>query len=263
MAGNFSLQWSSFHMGKFALLWLISGLLTLIVPLIIMGGARASLRRQQNNGDDNDNGDNDNNDNNDNNYYNNGCRWYQWWGCNNNNNNNGDDNNNNDNNDNNDERSTPWWWFFASEEQQRDREEEGAASPAVKFAYVWSMLLFLGILFLGVRELQNGGGNVSRLITALVVYANFCFVTMVLLGGLEGGVQTEGREMEEQGFYAQFAVMVFLTNLFCLVYSVVYAVVLHFRAKRHNNNSSNKSDADESDYQFHYPEVRVTSKETV
>ena len=261
MPGNLSMQWRSIHASRLMLAWLITGILTVVVPLIIMGAARGSLRRQQqNNGDGNDDGNNNNNNNNnqDGDGYNR-CRWWQW-GCSNYYNEDGEQQQQDDG----EERSTPWWWFFGSEEERREREEEGRAGPALVFTYVWSLIVFCCILAFGCREIASArhggsGGDVSRVVVALVVYANFAFVTMLLIGGLEGGVQTEGRELEEQGFYAQFAVMMFLSNLFCLIFSVVFAIILTVRARRASSSTAEKIDVDESDYQLHYPEIKVVS----
>jgi len=251
MRPNFSFPPLKIHtMDKLLVPWLVLGLLSFVVPLIVMGGARASLRRQQqyeDGGQDDGQGD-------DQQQYNgnySGCRWWQWH-CSRNNN----YNNNNQNGEQNDERTTPWWWFGATEEQRRDREEQGY-HPALTFTYVWSLLLFCGILYFGYREVRNGS-DLYRVAATLAVYANLCLATMVLVGGLEGGVQTEGRELEEQGFYAQFAVMMFLTNLFCMIFSMAFAVVFYLRARR---SGTTKIDVDETDYRIHQPEVKVVDKE--
>ena len=57
---------------------------------------------------------------------------------------------------------------------------------------------------------------------ALLGFANYCFVTMVLLVGLEGGIETEGRELEEDGFYGQTSVLLFLTCFFGLIQAIVF-----------------------------------------
>lgn len=56
---------------------------------------------------------------------------------------------------------------------------------------------------------------------ALLGFGNYCFVTMVLLIGLEG-IETEGRALEEDGFYGQTAVLLFLTCFFGLIQAIVF-----------------------------------------
>jgi hypothetical protein len=56
-------------------------------------------------------------------------------------NNNGENNNGENNNNNN--NSSPWWFMSTG---NGDRNDEGAA-PALIATYLWSMLVFLGIVF--------------------------------------------------------------------------------------------------------------------
>jgi hypothetical protein len=57
---------------------------------------------------------------------------------------------------------------------------------------------------------------------ALFGFLNYCLVTMILLASLEGGIEVEGRELEEDGWYGQTSVLVFLTCLFGLIQSIVF-----------------------------------------
>lgn len=66
---------------------------------------------------------------------------------------------------------------------------------------------------------------------ALFGFVNYCFVAIVLLVGLEGAIETEGREMEENGFYGQRSVLLFLTCLFALVQSSVFISWINKRLK--------------------------------
>lgn len=212
--------------------WFGGALAATVIPLITFGAARIMLYKRLQN----DNQDDDQN-NNEDQYV--SCKWYQW-GCNNNDDQDQAENENQD-------QTTPWWWFFGSEDQRRRRDEEGRCSPALVLAYCWTLVLFMSILYFGYRELKNMS-DLNRVSAALAVFANTAFVTMILLAGVEGAIETEGRELEERGFYSQFGVMMFLTNLFWLVHAVTFAVLFHRRAYK---NETTQIEVDETDYQIH------------
>lgn len=58
--------------------------------------------------------------------------------------------------------------------------------------------------------------------TALAVFANLCFILMVLLQGMEGVVEAEGPQLEENGFCGQIGVLMFLTYLFWMIFSLAF-----------------------------------------
>jgi len=251
------LSFPPLKMNRFLLTWLVTGVSAWLVPLIIMAGARSSLRRQQNY-EQQQNGDGDQQqDENDGRYYNR-CSWWQWFGCSNNYDENGEQDDGGNGED--EERTTPWWWFGSSEEARREREEMGRPSPALVFTYVWQTLLFASILYFGYRTVHNRS-DLYRVVLALALFANISFIVMILLGGLEGGVQTEERELEEQGFYSQFAVMLFLSNLFFLVFSAVYGIIFFLNARK---DGVTKIDYEENDYKIHseVPEIQITDSGT-
>lgn len=67
--------------------------------------------------------------------------------------------------------------------------------------------------------------NISKLGAfrlALFGFANYCFVAIVLLVGIREAIQTDGREMEEDGFYGQRSVLLMITCLFALIQSCVF-----------------------------------------
>jgi hypothetical protein len=221
----------------FLAIYFVTAFLAWLVPLIIMGAARGQVARQQ---EADGNGDNQENQQ----EYANKCSWWQW-GCNRSYY--GDADQNQDANQDNQETSTPWWWFFASEEDQRRREESQSNNPALVLVYFWMLLLLTALVWFGYRQLSRGS-DLHRVSVALAVFANFSLMTVFLIGGLEGGVQTEGRELEEQGFYSQFGVMMILTNLLYFLFSTAYAVLFMLRAKR---GEVTHIEVDESDYSIH------------
>jgi hypothetical protein len=205
---------------SFLLAWCVSGALAVLIPLITYGTARLTNTNQ----DENDNNNNDNNNNQDGNY---NCSWWQW-SCRRANN--GDDDNNNNNNDNNDqdENSAPWWWLWSEEERNRDEDTNGA----LIFAYVWSLIVFGGIMAFGFSSYRRNA-DMNAVVAALVIFMQFSFISMFFLGGMEGGVQAEGKELEDNGFYGQFPVLMFMTSLFWTIFSLVFAIVLR-RMARHS-----------------------------
>lgn len=54
-----------------------------------------------------------------------------------------------------------------------------------------------------------------------ISFVNYAFIVMVLIGGLDA-VKTEGREIEETGWYGQTSVLLFLTCLFGMIKSIVF-----------------------------------------
>jgi len=200
----------------FILIWNVACIVTFLLPFISFVIGRLTNDGQQQNEND------DNNDNNNNNNYNNPdyydeygnyvgpTHWWQFWKRSNTNN--GQDDNNND------EKTSPWWYIWGEEREGQNPEEEGKG--ALLFVYIWTLVIFAGLAYLG----NTTGMAVSKLEALrwiLIGFANYCFVIIVLLIALEG-VEAEGREIEETGFYGQTAVLLLTTCIFALFQSIVY-----------------------------------------
>jgi hypothetical protein len=134
---------------------------------------------------------------------------------NNNNGNNNDDNNNNNNN----QGGTPWWFFAASGGQ--DRRDANGAPPVLIATYLWSLLVFFGILFYG-YHLMHEGMDLHGIVVALVLFANYSLLSVFLFSGVEGAVETQGRNVEENGFVGQFGVMVRAPCPFVYLYMQIW-----------------------------------------
>ena len=222
-------------LATFSRVWFGSGLCTVLIPLLIFTTSR--LTSYGNNEDQNQ----DNQDQND--QYQNNCRWYQW-GCRQNYNGDGEQRQDEGN-------GAPWWWWSGGEDQRR---EEGP-SPAVVFCYCWSLLLFGTILYGGFQGIKTGRDVV--VIAALFVFANLAFILMILMQGVEGFVDADGPEMEENGFYGQLGVLMYMSYLAWLIFSVVFIFIIRRRASRANVT---KIEIEPSDYQIHpEPEVKRSS----
>lgn len=229
-----------FVISKFSAWWFGTGLLSVLLPLFVFGGARIRLHNQMAQ-EQNQNDNNNDEDGGVQGY--NRCRWWQW-GCN------SvywdEDGEQQQQRQQENEGLVPWWWFFADEETRRRRDESGSNNPSLVFAYVWSLTLFLAILYFGHRELRNGS-DLYRVVACLAVFANMAFLTMFLIGGLEG-VKTQGRELEERGFYSQFPVLLFMTNFCWLLFTATFAMYFTMQARR---TGVTRIDFDQTDYQIH------------
>lgn len=83
----------------------------------------------------------------------------------------------------------------------------------------------------GNNLLAQGSMSLPQLQWALIGFGNTCFLVCVLIAGLDA-IQIEGREIEETGFYGQTAVLVFLTCLFGIVYSILFSCWIRRRIQQ-------------------------------
>jgi len=195
----------------FILVWNVACIVTFLLPFMSFVVGRLTNDGQQQNENNDDNNNYNNPDYYDEyGYYVGPTHWWQFWKR---------SNTNNEQNDNdNDEESTPWWYLWGGEREGRDPEEEGKG--ALLFVYIWTLVIFAGLAYLG----NTTGMAVSKLESLrwiLIGFANYCFVIIVLLIALEG-VEAEGREMEETGFYGQTAVLLLMTCIFAMIQSIAY-----------------------------------------
>jgi len=246
--------------------WNISASVTVLLPLFIMMVARMTGYNEEddnnnNNGDDynNQNYNNNNNNNNNNNHW-----WNSWYSNRSNNYNYNNDNQDEDQQGSND-ATTPWWWFWSGEDREPDKEGSGA----LLFVYVWTLLLFVIMVIYGNiifrRESMTAAastmshnnnnnnnnncyyykGEVETKTTAksttippdsallrgaVIMFANLAFLILVLVTGLGEAIQTEGREVEENGgWYGQFGLCIFGTCLFWMIWSCAVSYSLRQR----------------------------------
>lgn len=116
--------------------------------------------------------------------------------------------------------------------------------------------VFAGVVFYGYRAFVNRQ-DMTGVVAALVMLANMAFLSMMYLGGLEGGVQAEGPEIEDSGFYGQTGVLIFLTCIFYTVFSLVFALIFHRRSAQW---STTQIDVDANEYHYHEPTIKVSDK---
>jgi preprotein translocase subunit SecG len=210
--------------------WYGAGTATVLIPLLVFAVGRLSHSAENNSNTDN----------------NSNCHWYQWIcsvkeqrqasGS-----------------------SVPWWWLGG-----QVSNNNGQPRPVLIFIYIWSLILFGAILYFGSAAITSGQD--AAVIATLCVFANLCFVLMMLVQVAgEGLVATTsyggGANLSQDGFYGQMGVLLYMTYFCWLLFSVVLALVIRRRAARKNVT---KIDIHPSDYQIHSePSVRSLRSEAV
>ena len=87
---------------------------------------------------------------------------------------------NDDENQNDDEQATPWWYLGGN----RDRRDEDKAPAVLIATYLWSLIMFFGILLYG-RYIMRAGADLHGLVVALCLFANFCIISLFMVSGVE------------------------------------------------------------------------------
>lgn len=124
------------------------------------------------------------------------------------------------------ENAAPWWWLGG------ERRPEDRSNPALLFAYLWSIVIYVFILHYGYNAMLDKREHVA--ITALAVFANLCFILMVLLQGMDGVVESEGPQLEENGFYGQIGVLMFLTYSCWMIFSLTFLWMIRRQKSKEN-----------------------------
>lgn len=125
----------------------------------------------------------------------------------------------------------PAWFsgWTVSEEAREQMIEDGETSSALKFTYVWQIIMFAVILAYGYIVIKQ-----NRVVTgvtfALVVFANMCFLGMWMLA--DGSIITDGEFIQQTGFYGQFAVLMFITNAWYVLFGIIFGAL--FAIRGHN-----------------------------
>jgi hypothetical protein len=120
---------------------------------------------------------------------------------------------NNNGQDNSQYRTPNWYQFLGgvNEEENRDeRQMDGvsadAANGPVKFVYVWSIFIFVALLFLGTYTLYKKK-SFGYLAFSLAVVTQYSLLMLLLLP--QGVINTDDRDLEEAvyGWYGQLSVL--------------------------------------------------------
>lgn len=121
----------------------------------------------------------------------------------------------------------PGWYFFfggAVEEDERQREEMGMGQDngSMKFVYVMTMLMFIGMAVFGFRSMYAGKDR-AGVIFALVIFGMFSL--MNLLTTVQGTVETDNRFFEDSvwGWWGQWSVLVAYTDFWIALHCFGFA----------------------------------------
>eukprot|EP00536_Pseudo-nitzschia_multiseries_P012300 jgi/Psemu1/290193/fgenesh1_pg.464_\ len=122
----------------------------------------------------------------------------------------------------------PSWFsgWTVSEETREQMMEDGEVSSALKFTYVWQIIMFVVILAYGFLVIRQNR-VVTGVTVALVLFANMCFLGMWMLA--DGSIITDGEIIQETGFYGQFAVLMFITNACYTIFGIVFGALFCIR----------------------------------
>lgn len=123
----------------------------------------------------------------------------------------------------------PRWFsgFTTTEEEQQEMEANLEQPGSLKFVYVWQLLMFVVIGWYGMLVIRQNR-NPTGLIVALVVWANFSFLSMWLMA--DGGIVTDGEQVKRSGFYGQISVLIFMSNFWYFLHGLAFVVVFWLRA---------------------------------
>jgi len=121
-----------------------------------------------------------------------------------------------------------WYSGFMTTEEEREMMQKNLQQPAsLKFVYVWQILMFAVIGWYGLKVIRENR-NPQGLIVALLVWANFAFLSMWLMA--DGSIVTDGEQVQRTGFYGQMSVLIFMSNFWYFLHGLAYVIVFWVRA---------------------------------
>lgn len=124
----------------------------------------------------------------------------------------------------------PGWYFFfggAIEEDDREREEMGMGqnNGSMKFVYICTIIMFLGLSVFGFRSMYAGKDRMG-VIVALLIFGQFSL--MNLLTTVQGTIETDNRFFEDSiyGWFGQWSVLVAYTDFWLMLHCFIFAGLL-------------------------------------
>jgi len=121
-----------------------------------------------------------------------------------------------------------WYSGFSTTEEEREEMQNNLEQPgSLKFVYVWQIIMFLVIGWYGMRVIRQNR-NPTGLIVALLVWANFAFLSMWLMS--DGSIVTDGQQAKRTGFYGQISVLVFISNFSYFLHGLAFVLVFWIRS---------------------------------
>ena len=226
-------SWNELKANSFLLSWNASAIGTVLLPLLIMTVSRLVHSNAEEGSGDN---------NNDNNQDNVGF-WYRWFHRNDNN-----QDGEQEQGDQEQDNEIPWWWW-GGRNGSVDPEMEGKGS--LIFVYMYTLGLFIFLTLYG-NYVFRRGSDYGPFQGAMIMFINMALVILVLLAGLDA-IETEGGpELEEDGWYGQFSVCIFLTCLLWMVHGIVFVYWLRQRILAAHANNNNTSSPNSPGMYFHW-----------
>lgn len=110
-----------------------------------------------------------------------------------------------------------------------DRPDDEQGFGTIVFVYLWTIGSLITLAVIGNRLVQKG--HYDGLRWMFFSFINSAFIIMVMLGGLDA-IKSEGREIEETGWYGQTSVLLFLTCMFGMVKAISFQFWLYRRANQ-------------------------------
>ncbi|KAL3934141.1 MAG: hypothetical protein SGARI_003519 [Bacillariaceae sp.] len=118
--------------------------------------------------------------------------------------------------------------WYPNCEEDREMMESGHKQPgSLKFAYCWQLLIFVCILWYGVRVIRQHRRPTGLLI-ALFIWTNYAFMSMWLMA--DGSIQTDGQGVTKTGFYGQMSVLIFMSNFWYFLHGLLFLIIFGVRA---------------------------------
>lgn len=164
-----------------------------------------------------------------------------------------------------------WFIFLGGQTEQMQRWEEEAtgrrdggnqsSSAALRFVYVWTLIMFLFIVAYGTYVLYKRQGRTS-LILILLLFSQFCLMSLVLVP--QGVISSDDRDLEDSiyGWYGQQGVLLEYTNLwlmlFCVVFGLGFGIQAFWEWRKGNIGESNASKVSDEYQNYDAPQVQLT-----
>lgn len=126
--------------------------------------------------------------------------------------------------------------FFAVIWGRQDREpEDQQGQGALVFTYVWTVATLIFMNLYGNRVMTRMKETPEKLQYALAGIINVFFMVCVIVGAL--GVKSDGRVIEETGWYGQISILLFLTCLFGMVFCVFHVMWLRRKVVKESSDA--------------------------
>jgi len=124
----------------------------------------------------------------------------------------------------------PTWYsgFITTEEERQEMQDNLEQPGSLMFVYIWQILMFAAIGYYGLKVI-NQNRNPTGLIIALLVWSNYAFLSMWLMA--DGSIVTDGQVVKRTGFYGQMSVLIFMSNFWYFIHGLGFVLFFWLRSK--------------------------------